>query len=1052
MSENTAPYSLKDGIHVRPEYLEKSFGYSDGDENEKKMLEILQQTEDLSIKTEELEQHINSWVFEYHFSSLRHNLLRGFHLQAFENVLELGVGCGAITRQLGEQCKKITAVEGSFQRARIAAERCRELDNIHYYCDNFDQLDVSGKFDLITMIGSLEYAPVFVQGDDPVQRCLDQFANRLTDNGRLIVAIENQLGLKYFNGCGEDHMGDLFFGINDLYHQKTPITFGYQELKQKFFKAGFSKIEFLFPFPDYKLPRLIIREAAIYFEKLELGSIIGQCPGRDYNGRSVRHFAEQLCWSTLDRNNLIPHFANSFLVVASFDDPKPIYQEEWLIKIYNQSRKACYRTAGTFSPQGKKSCIVEKEYLHPEKQQASNFLQHTLTKENYIHGKQLGEFIAKGLLNKEWYAVYLEKLKSWIEYLRQFLLSEVDSDILQQEWQITAEIDRGWLPGHLVDCIPRNLIHDGKKWQYVDQEWVVQAPIPFLWVVFRGILNDISDHFPLAKYTSAFQECSIQDWITQTMEQTGYSIGITESQKTSVFALLLEWDIRFRCEASGQSEQQQRDSLHTLLEEQMGSLAQIMSLGARSHECMLTAQLKKIGETQYKLERSILDLQEELQRAQASKGYRAGEWIKHKIKTGKECLKWCWQECREKCLQNDFCGRVHKKKNKTTSQTPHHICMIVPSFDRVGGYERQAYSMCQAYQEMGKHPYIVTQNMGDLPTYEVREGIEIYRFYPMFNKHSGTYVRELEKLFAFDLAGQIDIVHCHAFDFISGWAIRIASQYGIPTLVKVATEQDVINYPQEIRIKTRGFSEALKNLLQSTRFISLNPNIKQELVAVGALEDRILSFPNGVDTKRFHPTTQNVKKKLKKKLGLSNRPYLVTYTGRFEERKRVMDLIHAWQRIHETFPQHHLLLIGDGEEQEACQEAVHSSGLTKRVTFVGEVQNVTEYLQVTDCYVFPSRLEGMPNVILEAMACGLPIITTKIPGIVEIIDDGESGLLVPPKNVSALANALTTMLSNPEIALQYGKTARKQAVQDYSFQVLGERYFQIYQELLDSNH
>ncbi len=1051
MSDNTTPYLLKDGIHVRPDSLETRFGYSDGDENEKRMLEILQQTKDLSTKTSELEQHIKSWVFEYHFSSLRHNLLRGFDLRPFENVLELGIGCGAITRQLGEQCKKVTAVEGSFQRAQIAAARCRGLDNINFYCENFDQLELSEQFDLITMIGSLEYAPVFIKGDDPVQQCLNQFSRRLTDDGTLIIAIENQLGLKYFNGCGEDHLGELFFGINDLYHKKTPITFGYHELKQKILKAGFSKVEFLFPFPDYKLPQLLVREAAMEVEGLELGSMIGQCPGRDYNGRSVRHFTEQLCWMTLDRNDLIPHFANSFLVLASFDHPKPLYNEEWLIKIYNQSRKLCYRTTGTFRLWNNKHCIVEKKYLHPEQQRISSFLHHVLTKEEYIHGTQLGAFVAKGLLNQEWYATYLEQLKTWVDYLEQSLLSQVKGDVLAKEWKITPNLDYGWLPGKLVDCIPRNLIHDGKKWQYVDKEWIIRLPIPLLWVVFRGILTDICDHFPLAKYTSAFQDCSIQEWVIQTMEQIGYPIGITESQKSKAFSLLLEWDIRFRCETSGKSEQQQRDSLHALLDEQMGTLAQIMSLGAHSHECMLTAQLKEVGDTEYKLERKILDLQDELQRVQTSKGYRVGEWIKQKIAAGKACLKQCWQECRERCWQHCFCGKVTEKKNRVTSSSPHHICMIVPSFDRVGGYERQAYSMCKAYQELGKHPYIVTQNMGALPTYEVREGVEIYRFYPIFNKHSGTYVRELEKLFAFDLAGQIDIVHCHAFDFISGWAIRIASQYGIPTLVKVATEQDVINYPREIQANTRGFSAALKNLLQATRFISLNPNIKQELMAVGAPDNKILNFPNGVDTDYFCPVTQNVKKQLKKKLGLSDKLYLVTYTGRFEERKRVIDLIHAWHKIHKNFPQCHLLLIGDGEERMSCQEASHSLGLAQQITFVGEVENVVEYLNVTDCYVFPSRLEGMPNVILEAMACGLPIITTEIPGIVEIINDGESGMLIPPKNISALANSLTTILSNPELGLQFGKAARKRAEQHYSFKVLGKRYFEIYQKLLEQN-
>ncbi len=383
------------------------------------------------------------------------------------------------------------------------------------------------------------------------------------------------------------------------------------------------------------------------------------------------------------------------------------------------------------------------------------------------------------------------------------------------------------------------------------------------------------------------------------------------------------------------------------------------------------------------------------------------------------------------------------------SKNPHHICMIVPSFDRIGGYERQAFSMCRAYQKMGKHPYIVTENMGGLPSYEIRQNIEIYRFYPFLQNITGNYERKLEKLFAFDLAGQIDIVHCHAFEFTSGWAIRIASKYKIPTLVKVATEQDILHFQKQIQAKVEGFSEALENLKKATNFISLNPNIRKELIAIHVAEEKILVLPNGVDVQQYQPATEEEKRELKQTLGFEDKPYLITYTGRFEERKRVIDLISAWQKIAREFPQHHLMLVGTGNELESCQDSVRALGLSQQVTFVGEVPNVEDYLKITNCYVFPSSLEGMPNVVLEAMASGLPIISTAIPGIVELIRNEQTGLLVPPLDVAALAKALLTLLKNPNMAQEMGKAARQEAVANYSFEQLGKRYFEIYQNLLD---
>ena len=82
----------------------------------------------------------------------------------------------------------------------VAAERCRGLSNVSLYCDNFENIIAPGQFDLITMIGTLEYAPLFIQGDDPVQTCLKNVCQNLTKDGVLVIAIENQLGLKYFNG------------------------------------------------------------------------------------------------------------------------------------------------------------------------------------------------------------------------------------------------------------------------------------------------------------------------------------------------------------------------------------------------------------------------------------------------------------------------------------------------------------------------------------------------------------------------------------------------------------------------------------------------------------------------------------------------------------------------------------------------------------------------------------------------------------------------------------------------------------------------------------
>src|SRR5204863_10202573 len=102
---------------------------------------------------------------------------------------------------------------GSLARARVAASRCRDLDNVVVLCDNFEAVDIAQRFDLVTLIGVLEYSRLYVGGDDPVQAMLGKARARLAPGGRLVLAIENQLGAKYLAGAPEDHLGEPWVGV-----------------------------------------------------------------------------------------------------------------------------------------------------------------------------------------------------------------------------------------------------------------------------------------------------------------------------------------------------------------------------------------------------------------------------------------------------------------------------------------------------------------------------------------------------------------------------------------------------------------------------------------------------------------------------------------------------------------------------------------------------------------------------------------------------------------------------------------------------------------------
>ena len=183
-----------------------AYEYSDGAAAEAYILETIQACDDVSSGSDELVRRIRDWPSEYHFSASRATLLAPFDLRGL-TVLEVGSGCGAITRALGEAGARVVALEGSLDRARITAARCRGLDNVEVVCDDFRDFQTPAAFDAVFMIGVLEYAPCYFAGDDPIGAALAKARSCLSDDGALMVAIENQLGLKYFAGASEDHMG-----------------------------------------------------------------------------------------------------------------------------------------------------------------------------------------------------------------------------------------------------------------------------------------------------------------------------------------------------------------------------------------------------------------------------------------------------------------------------------------------------------------------------------------------------------------------------------------------------------------------------------------------------------------------------------------------------------------------------------------------------------------------------------------------------------------------------------------------------------------------------
>ncbi len=251
------------------------------------------------------------WPIFYHLTPLRKNILNWYPFKKDAEVLEIGAGMGAITSTLCDKAGYVTSVELSKQRATSIANRCKDKDNLEIIVGNFNNIKFEKKYDYITLIGVLEYAPLYTGTENAFNDFLDKIKTLLKPEGKLLIAIENQFGMKYFSGAKEDHTAIQYDGIIGYENKKGIRTFGKQELKQILQKSGFEFTKFYYPLPDYKLPNKIFSEDYLPNEK----TIEEYTPYCSEN--TNLNYDEKLAYKEVIKNNMFEFFANSFFIEAS---------------------------------------------------------------------------------------------------------------------------------------------------------------------------------------------------------------------------------------------------------------------------------------------------------------------------------------------------------------------------------------------------------------------------------------------------------------------------------------------------------------------------------------------------------------------------------------------------------------------------------------------------------------------------------------------------------------------------------------------------------------
>jgi glycosyltransferase involved in cell wall biosynthesis len=243
-------------------------------------------------------------------------------------------------------------------------------------------------------------------------------------------------------------------------------------------------------------------------------------------------------------------------------------------------------------------------------------------------------------------------------------------------------------------------------------------------------------------------------------------------------------------------------------------------------------------------------------------------------------------------------------------------------------------------------------------------------------------------------------------------------------------------------------------------FFGVSPRFQTLYHESGLPCDRFRLIPNGVDVQRFRPASPNERRALRAELGLPAGATVILFVGFFSREKCPDVLFDAWARAAISEPASVLVFVGATrsayyEVDESLAQAIRGRaaqlGLDQRLYFVEATREIEKYERAADVFVLPSVREGLPNALLEAMACGLGCIATRLDGVTDaVITDEDSGTLVPARDPEALGTALARLVSEPDRARAMGARARQRIERHFTMAQAAEKYLAVYRELAAS--
>lgn len=468
----------------------------------------------------------NCWSVYYHLTHVRKNLLNWYPFKKDSSVLEIGCGLGALTGLLCDTCKKVTAVELSERRAAAALLRCREKENLEIIVGNLNDIEFEEKFDYITLIGVLEYQGNYTETEHPYMDFLKKVKSLLKPDGRLLIAIENQYGLKYWCGAREDHTGIPFEGMNQYNLSKKKVrTFSKMELQELIKASGFQNIYFYYPMPDYKLPEVIYSEKQLP----QNGNMLDM----EYYYTDYRTLVaqESFLYKDIIKNHVFEFFSNSFLVECTEEGKTG----EITFAKLNSARLPEYRLGTRFTEGGgvekfplqcgNGAAHIRQTYLN-EMELSQKGLK--MCRSCFREGKLISDYMKADLAEQAMLNACMEGKEDEVYQIWDRLYQEIlrSSEPVSWEKNLLYGFPLGIEPDEerygpvmkkgYLDMILRNAFLIENDWYWFDQEWALEN-IPAKYILYRGIkffyysYPEVEKNFPIERILSHYRVLGVQE-------------------------------------------------------------------------------------------------------------------------------------------------------------------------------------------------------------------------------------------------------------------------------------------------------------------------------------------------------------------------------------------------------------------------------------------------------------------------------------------------------------------------------------------------------------